>query len=165
MANIAATDITVTLVTRRHGEDGRTKNNVKLVFGDGVLTYPAGGVPITKGKFGCPNTIESLVVYDKGTSGYEWSYDSVNLKLVAMQAAGHGHSLFLNNAEVADGATTRVNAGTDLLGANTGSDISVAGVADTSGHGGVVNSAAVPGTQPSAVAIAAQTLYCEVIGW
>lgn len=50
----------------------------------------------------------------------------------------HTHTLFLNNAEVSDGATTRVNAGTNLLGANTGADISVAGVADVSGHGGIV---------------------------
>lgn len=41
--------------------------------------------------------------------------------------ATHSHILNLKNAAVADGATTRVNAGTNLLGANTGSDITVAG--------------------------------------
>lgn len=41
--------------------------------------------------------------------------------------ATHSHILNLKNAAVSDGATTRVNAGTNLLGANTGSDIAVAG--------------------------------------
>lgn len=49
--------------------------------------------------------------------------------------ATHTHSLLLKNAAVADGATTRVNAGTNLLGANTGSDITVAG---GGANGGVV---------------------------
>lgn len=54
--------------------------------------------------------------------------------------ANHSHSLFLKNAAVADGATARVNAGTNLLGANTGSDITVAGGAAT--NGGIVNASA-----------------------
>lgn len=41
--------------------------------------------------------------------------------------SAHSHDLLLKNAAVADGATTRVNGGTNLLGANTGSDITVAG--------------------------------------
>ena len=174
MADIAATDITVTFLDKRR-HDGRSYFNVQLAFGNGALTYPAGGVPISIGAVGTPTSLESLIVYDKGTSGYDWTYDRTNKKLVAIQGAGgstaaHTHSLFLNNADVVDGATTRVNAGTDLLGANTGTDISVAGVADTTGHGGVVQAAALSvaaaaGSQPSAVAIAAQVLKCEIVGW
>ena len=59
MANLAATDITVTLLNQRR-VSGRVHNRVKLAFGDAALTYPAGGVPITKGKLGCPNIIESM---------------------------------------------------------------------------------------------------------
>ena len=166
MANLAASDIVVTLVNQRKNEAGRVSNNLKLAFGNGALTYPAGGVPVSKGSFGCPNVIESLVIYAKGTSGYEWSFDKVNSKLVAIQAPAqtHSHALSLKNAAVADGATTRVNAGTNLLGANTGSDISVAG---GGANGGVASSvlAAAAGAEPSAVAIAAQVLYCEVVGW
>lgn len=51
----------------------------------------------------------------------------------------HTHDLLLKNAAVADGATTRVNAGTNLLGANTGSDITVAGAG---ANGGVANASA-----------------------
>lgn len=51
----------------------------------------------------------------------------------------HTHNLLLKNAAVADGATTRVNAGANLLGANTGSDITVTGAG---ANGGVVNASA-----------------------
>lgn len=165
MSNLAATDITVTMVQQRR-VNGRKMNLVKLAFGDGALTYPAGGVPITKGKLGCPNVIESLQVFDKGTSGYAWSYDRTNEKLVAMQSPvrTHTHDLLLKNAAVADGASARVNAGANLLGANTGADLTVTG---SGANGGVVSTtlAAAAGSQPSTVAIAAQVLYCEVVGW
>ena len=51
----------------------------------------------------------------------------------------HTHNLLLKNAAVSDGATTRVNAGSNLLGANTGSDITVTGAG---ANGGVVNASA-----------------------
>jgi hypothetical protein len=165
MANLAASDITVTILNKRR-ENGRSHFNVKLAFGNGVLTYPAGGVPISKGVLGCPNVIESLTVYDSGTSGYKWSYDAANEKLVAMQAPAqtHSHDLTLKNAAVADSAGSRVNAGTNLLGANTGSDITVAGGGANGGVASATLAAAALG-QPSTVAIAAQVLKCEVIGW
>lgn len=53
--------------------------------------------------------------------------------------ANHTHTLNLKNAAVADGATTRVNAGTNLLGANTGSDIAIAG---NGANGGIANASA-----------------------
>lgn len=172
MANIAASDITVTFLDKRRTASARNSFNVQLVFGDGVLTYGAGGVPVSLGALGCPNVIESLTIYDKGTSGYSWSYDKTNKKLVAIQGAAgstatHTHDLLLKNAAVADGATTRVNAGANLLGANTGSDVTVTG---GGANGGVVLAAALTiaaaaGSQPSTVAIAAQTLKCEIIGW
>lgn len=62
----------------------------------------------------------------------------------------HTHDLLLKNAAVADGATTRVNAGTNLLGANTGSDITVAG---SGANGGIV--AASAGTPAGTIAYAA----------
>lgn len=77
--------------------------------------------------------------------------------------ATHTHDLLLKNAAVADGATTRVNAGANLLGANTGSDITVTG---SGANGGVVaTSAGTPAgtisaltfTSTSAAAAAAPT--------
>jgi hypothetical protein len=162
MADIAASDITVTQISKQIMKGSKRLFVHKLAFGDGALTYPAGGIPISKGALGCPNSIDSLNVFAKGTSGYAWSYDKVNEKLVAMQAPSHTHDLLLKDAAVADGATTRVNAGANLLGANTGSDITVTG---GGANGGVVSVAAGVMSQPSTVAIAAQTLYVEVMGW
>lgn len=51
----------------------------------------------------------------------------------------HTHDLLLKDAAVADDPTTRVNAGTNLLGANTGSNITVAG---GGANGGIVAASA-----------------------
>lgn len=166
MSNIASTDITVTVEKLTKLESSEKCNYLTLAFGNGALTYPAGGIPVSLGQLGMTAFVRSLMVFDNGISAYEWSYDKTNKKLVAKQVPGvaHSHALSLKNAAVADGATTRVNAGTNLLGANTGSDITVAG---GGANGGV--SAATPGAatfgEPSAVAIAAQTLKVQVIGW
>lgn len=52
--------------------------------------------------------------------------------------AAHGHVLHLNQADVVDGAGTRVNAATNLIGANSGADIEIASVADATGSGGII---------------------------
>ena len=116
MANIAAGDITYSLLQNRSLANSKKSNLVQLVFGDGALTYPAGGVPITIAKLGCPVIVESMAVVAQGTSGYKFQYDRANAKLVMIQGDNDG---------VADG----------------------------------------PGNQPSTVAIAAQTIEVEVIGW
>lgn len=162
MANLSAGSVTYTVKNLRRLGNSKVSNRIQLAFGDSSLTYPAGGVPLTKGKLGCPNVVESLVVYDQGTSGYQFQYDSTNEKLVMIHSASHTHDLLLKNAAVADGASARVNAGANLLGANTGGDLTVTG---GGANGGVVAKVIGAGAEPSAVAIAAQTIIVEVIGW
>lgn len=166
MADIAASNVTYTLLNQRKLGDSRNLNRVRLAFGDGLLTYPANGIPLSKGKMGCPVVIESLVVVDQGASGYKFQYDQSAEKLIVMQAPAqtHTHDLFFRDNAVADGATTRVNIGANLMGANTGSNITVTG---SGANGGVVSTAlAAAGlSEASAVAIAAQTIEVEVIGW
>jgi len=162
MANIAASDVTYTVKNLRRMGNSRVQNRIQLAFGDGALTYPAGGIPLTKGKLGCPNTIESLVVVDQGTSGYKFMFDSVNVKLVVLQSGAHTHNILLKNAAVADSAGARVNAGANLLGANTGGDLTITG---GGANGGVVSTTIGAASEASAVAIAAQTIIVEVIGW
>lgn len=78
----------------------------------------------------------------------------------------HTHNLLLKNAAVSDGATTRVNAGSNLLGANTGSDITVTG---SGANGGIV--AASAGTPAGTVALTSapsdptngSTMYFEML--
>lgn len=163
MADIAASDITVTILNHRRVE-ARSHNNIELAFGDGALTYPAGGIPLSKGVLGCPNVIESLVVYDSSTSGYKWSYDKDNEKLVAIQAPAHAHDLLIKGGQAA--ATTNVAAhyATDILGKEAATDATILGSASAT-KGGVISGGSGVGSQPSTVAIAAQTLKVEVIGW
>lgn len=164
MANLVAGDVTVTFNSKRRN-NGRNYFNVTLAFGDGAKTYPAGGVPLTIASLGCPNIVESCDIYDQGLSGYAWAYDTTNKKLTAVGPGGHGHAIYLKNADQTDGATTRVNAAASKLGTNTGSDVTVA-ASDGSTAGGITNSAASSTFgQASAVAVAATTLKCEIIGW
>lgn len=166
MADLASGDVTYTLNRQSSLEDSRRMNQFTLAFGDGAKTYPAGGIPILAASLGCPNSLDAFQVMGSGTTGYSFSYDFTNSKLIMIQAPAqsHSHTLSLKNAAVADGAGARVNAGTNLLGANTGSDISVAG---GGANGGIatVTLAAAAGTEPSAVAIAAQSLIVQVVGW
>lgn len=183
MADLAATDITVTLLVQKRGENSRVRNVVKLEFGDAALTYPAGGVPITKGKLGCPTTIESLVVFDAGTSGYKWSYDAANEKLVAVQSGAvsahthtvaHAHDLLVKGGQASSTTNDIAHYATDILGKEAATDATILGSASAT-KGGVLtvtpttsssgSVAAVALAQPSTVAIAAQVLRCEVVGW
>lgn len=99
--------------------------------------------PTTSGIFGVevvgtPNTMLSNT--SVASNGGAWLIvqfmgASIAGTFTGSALATHTHNLLLKNAAVADGATTRVNAGTNLLGANTGSDITVAG---GGANGGVV---------------------------
>lgn len=169
MTAIAKTDLTYTITKQKKLEDGRRMVQATIAFGDGSLTYPTNGVPLTLGKLACPVVIDSFVVIDNGASGYDISYDVVHKTMRIFQSAGlaaHTHNLLLKNAAVADGATTRVNAGANLLGANTGSDITVTG---SGANGGVVAVAAGADVGQNelttSVAPAAQTYKVVVVGY
>lgn len=178
MSAILSTDVTYTIDrSRGEGFDHGYQTKVNIAFGNGALTYPAGGIPLTMGKMGpFRQSILSLLMSDASSAdGYLYKWDSVNNKIRIYQAAGlsaagsHTHDLFLKDGDVADGTTTRVNAGDDLLGANTGGDLTVHGVANTSGHGGILpatitTSAGSFSEVPTSFAPAATTLYCTATG-
>lgn len=151
MADIAAGDVTYTILNTRkiNGSPSRKLNRMRLAFGNGTLTYPASGIPLTKGKLGCPAVVESVVIVDKGTSGYEFMYDQSAEKLVMFQAPAHG--LFVVGGQTHD-ATLGLN--TSVLGKNSATNATISNA---------VVAAAL--SEPSAVAIAAQTVEIEVIGW
>lgn len=165
MADIAAGDVTYTLVKQRKLGDHRNLNLVRLAFGDGALTVPANGIPITKAKCGCPTVIESMVVVDQGTSGYRFQYDQSAGKLVVMQAPAqtHTHDIKVIESVTAD-ATVGLNGAT--YGKNTASNVTIVGE-NSATTGGVVSAtlAAAALAEASTVAIAAQTIEVEVIGW
>lgn len=166
MSALVAGDVAYTQQNRGSVNDaGFTVKTLKLVFGDGAKTYPAGGIPLSSlSAQGFPTIVATFNFIDQSSAdGFVYKYDSVNQKLRIYQMAAHAHPLVLKNAAVADGATTRVNAGTNLLGANTGSDITVAGAG---ANGGVQNSTAGALAEvATSFAPAATTLYASVSGY
>lgn len=78
MADIAAADL---VYTERPGQSELTgSSKVKTVytvtFGDGTDTYPAGGIPLTKGKLGLPNVIETVNLSEPAAGdGLVYKYD------------------------------------------------------------------------------------------
>lgn len=165
MANIAAANVTYTMLNQRRLGDCRNLNRVRLAFGDGALTYPANGIPLTKGKLGCPTVIESMVIVDKGNSGYIFQYDQSAEKLIVMQAPAQTHTHDIKVMEsVTEDASIGVNG--SKFGKNTATNLTIVG-ANSATNGGVVSAtlAAAGLSEASAVAIAAQTIEVEVIGW
>lgn len=102
MADLTVTDVTHAVINKRR-IDGRNHNRVSLTFGDGAKTLPAAGLPIAKGKLGCPTIIESLVVVDN-QSTYIFIYDQSAEKLVCYQTDPDGAVLVASTAAIA--ATT-----------------------------------------------------------
>lgn len=168
MADFAASDVTYTLLNQRkmNGSPSRKLNRVRLAFGNGSsLTYAAGGIPLSIGKLGCPSVVESLVIVDKGTSGYSFMYDQSAAKLVMFQAPAQTHTHDIKIMEsITEDAALGLQSG--KLGKNTASNATIAGSNSTL-NGGVVSAtlAAAALAEPTAVAIAAQTIEVEVIGY
>jgi len=164
MGAYAATDVTYTIKNLRRMGNSKVHNRVQISFGDGVLTYAAGGVPLTISKLGCPNVVESLHVVEQATSGYQFQFVQSMNKLVMIQGGSHVHDLFLvNNIIGNDTATNKIGAATNKLGANAGANITVAGSASAT-NGGVMAVVAGQGGEVTG-APSAQTLVVEVIGW
>lgn len=88
MAALGASDVSYTVTKNKKLEDGRKIVEVTLAFGDGSKTYPTGGVPLTKGKMGCPTVIDSIILDDQGSGGFVPRYDEANEKLMLFQSAG-----------------------------------------------------------------------------
>lgn len=167
MAGFGTADVTYTVKNFRRLSNSRVHNRVQLAFGDGAKTYSAGGVPLVIGNLGCTNVVESLTVVEQSTAGYVFSYISSTSKLAIFQAPSHTHTLWVGT-NTGTAGTTAVNAGTasGLFTSATGGTLAVAGIAATSGTaGGIVNVAAGNLTEVTSVALAAQTIIVEVIGW
>lgn len=63
MADIAASDVTYSIQNMKKVESYKV-NRVSVAFGNGSLTYPSGGVPLTRAKLGCPNFVEDIKIID-----------------------------------------------------------------------------------------------------
>jgi hypothetical protein len=86
MADIAATDVTVTIKNRNYIRGLGYRARATLAFGDGVLTYPAGGIPLSTsvlGKLGVLRSVESFNVEPAigDPLGVQWQYDRTDKTL------------------------------------------------------------------------------------
>jgi hypothetical protein len=108
MADFASSDVTVTInkQTILRGSPGALRfNRVRIQFGDGALTYAAGGVPMpAAAKFGLMKQIDDIIIVQNGiaTIKYVWTYDPVNNKLIGVEEVAAASSTAL--AEIAAGA-------------------------------------------------------------
>jgi hypothetical protein len=91
MAAMTSADITYALQAQRLAGTGRVVRTFKLTFPTGGTNnqYVAGGIPLDKGKLGCPRFINSLKVLGHTPAGadkdptWDWNGDTVNPTLVA----------------------------------------------------------------------------------
>lgn len=86
MADIAAGDLTYTLQagTAVTEGDGRYGATFKVQFGNGSLTYPTGGIPLTKAKLGCPVSLEEVHLMDASDADglvYKLDYENAKIRI------------------------------------------------------------------------------------
>ncbi len=82
MADVANTDVTYTIVHRdRIGRKYFVE--ATLTYGDGVLTYPSGGIPLINASLGFRRGIEMLTVLESGGNVllYEWDRSANTIRI------------------------------------------------------------------------------------
>ena len=128
MADIAVTDITATKVGKT--EIGKTvKSHVMdLAFGNGTLTYPTGGIPLSVSKLGLAREVHSVQIAG-APDGFVYKWDHVNNKILILTQGvlvGAAGSVTLDDFPVTAGVgvdaaisvslTNSAGAGTHFLG-------------------------------------------------
>ncbi len=89
MADIAAADVTYAVTKQRKEESGNKINSVTITYGNSSLTYPSGGIPLTKASMGCPNAITAAHIEAANSAdGIIYKYDKVNNKIRMYRGAG-----------------------------------------------------------------------------
>jgi hypothetical protein len=82
MANLAESDVTITLVDKDFFSIANVLSIFNLAFGDSAKTYPTGGVPVGAiGKFGFNKTIKLALIEDAPADGYVRKFDRANMKI------------------------------------------------------------------------------------
>lgn len=82
MAAISGFSYSLVSERKLDSSPGQNEFQFKLSFGDGVDTYPAGGIPLALGSLGLRNYCDSLVLAGQDTlDGYVYKFDRNALKL------------------------------------------------------------------------------------
>lgn len=154
MADLTAANVTVTVLKKRIA-GGRKRARCKIVFGDGALTYPTGGVPMPAfGSFGMKRFLDYFILTDPDDAqGIMWKYDQETNKLRA-----YIQGVVVSAAGAATLDDFPLNTATDPLASTRSVSLDNAAGAGTHYLGRqkeLVNTQAPP----------AQTLYVEAVGW
>ncbi len=93
MVALAASDVTLTIEAETI-QVKQKRNRVKIVFGDGALTYPALGIPMpTFGEWGMRRNLDSVILSDSSDGdGFMYKYDQENNKIRMWQGDNNNAS-------------------------------------------------------------------------
>jgi len=81
MANITATDVTYVIRDKKRWGP-RYLTHGTIAFGDAALTYPSGGIPLTKSKMEVTNILSVEVVESNGKGLiYEWDRSANTIRI------------------------------------------------------------------------------------
>ena len=156
MPAIASNNLTLTIENRSISMSAKQKRNrVKIVFGDGALTYPSGGVPLpAKESFGMVFSLDFIILTDQDDSqGILWKYDQANSKLRG----------YIQGVDIlAAGAATLDDYPLDTTDQPFATAISI-GLSNTASAG--INYLGRLQELATTHAPAAQTLFCEAVGY
>lgn len=113
MAQITTADVTYAKIEGTAiacPSNPRQSQGYSITFGGANMNYPSGGVPLVKGKLGCPESIREFIMMDSGaTVGYVGKYDYASLAVRLYQAgAGTAPLVELTTAATVSSTTLRV---------------------------------------------------------
>ena len=78
------TGFAYTILSNKKLEDGRKMVVATLAAGNGSLTYPSGGIPVSAGGLGLPSgQIDSLDIIDQGADGYVYTWVKSSGKILS----------------------------------------------------------------------------------
>lgn len=171
MSAIGAGDVTYALQegSQTASADSFFEAVFSVAFGDSALTYPAGGIPLTKAKLGCPAFVKDFTFMDAGNAnGFIYKYDRANEKLRIYQTAAQSHAHdFLVKGGTAAASTDALNIKATVIGKEAATDATNLAV-DSATKGGVLTAtlaAGAPVELSGSAAPAATTLYVKVSGF
>lgn len=169
MADLVAGDLTYSFSSLDRKFLGRGMgflNRGTITFGDGSDTVPAAGVPLTKGKMGCPRELKSLKVIESSVSGYTFEYDASAeaLKLICGNNAAPAGSIATVSGTIASVSGTVASASQGVAPTFTGVAPTFTGVAPTF-TGTAITEASSLFEDAAAHSPAAMTLLVEAIGY
>lgn len=171
MAQLVASQVTYSMV-----EGSRMANAANpmssaiftISFGDGTATYTNGGVPLTKAKLGCPESVQELYFLDTANGGgysFSWNRTSNTVQMFQAPAQSHAHNYIMKG-----GVTTTADFlyhSSGALGFAATPDVTMTASAIAT-KGGVVSASLVAAALAEVATSATVTgivLRVRVVGW